>query len=71
MMHAQEAKNGISRSHTVDHHQILERQYIRDNLRTRAILYARGLLAIEKVDLQLVHLEGIVVELQCQVAVLE
>lgn len=69
-MYVQEAISGITRSHTIDHHQILEGQCISENLRTSAIYHAHKLLAIEKANLQLVNLEGVVVDLQRHGAIL-
>lgn len=63
-VYAQEAIIGISWSHTVEHHQVLEAQGVEDNLRTALILQARAVLASEHASIQLKALGDTVHELQ-------
>lgn len=63
-MYTKKDMNGITRSHTVEHHEILQAQGLGDNLQTGAILAAHSLLVIEQAGLQLDTLEGVVLDLQ-------
>lgn len=69
-MHVKEATNGISRSYTIEHHKILEAQGVGNNLRIEAILATCSLHTVKKAGLQLVNLEGVVLDLQRVSAIL-